>query len=317
MTAPAALAPVHLSGSAAAMTEGRPGTTARAGCSPVDADQPRNFNYYDCSGRTSSRTRRGKHRGGIATGAMRPSLIILAVLLGSLAVLPTSAAAEAEAGAAPAAAAPEMNEDKQLSRKRPCHRNTGAMVTGDISQIISLRLHPHPAPTAEPTFAPTAEPTFAPTLVDDDDDDDDDDDELYGNGMPQPRNERPWEELQNSNSTDADQNQMDGRDAEDEDGDSDDNELDPASDDGGILDLLEKVDSDDDAETKGTTDGGGIPEIIDVSPGKYAVPFTPAPAAMPVVPPTTASPTAAPVTASPTKKPTLAPTKQPTLGEFN
>lgn len=183
------------------------------------------------------------------------------------------------------------------------------MVTGNIADIISLRIHPHPEPTAEPTFEPTAEPTVV-----------DDDDEMYDGGMPQPRNERPWEELQNSTDAAGD---MEGRDAEDEDEDEDggvdSDDEDPASDDG-LLNLLDQVDNNgeattnsaDDAETKGT--GGGM-EIIDVSPGEYAVPFTPAPAAVPVVPPTAAIPTAAPVTASPTRKPTLAPTKLPTIGE--
>ena len=120
------------------------------------------------------------------------------------------------------------------------------MVTGDISQIISLRIHPHPEPTAEPTFEPTAEPTVFG----------DDDDALYDGGtyggMPQPRNERPWEELQNNTDTADD---MEGRDAEDEgedeDGDSDDE--DPASDDGGsLLNLLDQVDN---GEATKTTTG--------------------------------------------------------------
>ena len=324
----ASLAPTHLSGGAATMTSGRPATTARAGCSSADADQPRNLNSCYCRrDKASSRTRQRTHPGGISTGTRRPSLLLLAVLLGSLAVLPPSiVAAEAEA------AAPEMSENNP-SRKRPRHRNVGTVVTGDISQIISFRLHPHPAPTAEPTFAPTLE---------DDDDDDDDDGESYDGGMPQPRNERPWEELQNSTDIADEESTMEGRDAEnedDEDEDSDeeeDEEKDPASDDGNLVNLLDQVDNggatkttnnidgddddvDADADTKGT-DGTGGTEIIDVSPGEYAVPLTPAPAAMPVIPPTTTSPTAAPVTApptdSPTRKPTLAPTKKPTPGEL-
>ena len=295
------------------MTEGGPATTAiRAGCcSSADADQPRRNLNCHCDKycrrdqtpaitASATRTRRRKQPGGKAVRLVRPSLILVAVLLSSLAVLSPSAAAAAKAEAE--AAVPPI-KDKQPSRKRPRHRNTG-----DISHIISPRLHPHPEPTPEPSLAPS--------LGDDHDDDDDgDDDDMDDDSyvVIQPRNERPWGELLHANST-ADQDPMDGRDGEE----------DPASDDGDLLNLLEQVDNGDatqgtatggidDAATKGTIEGGGgIPEIIDVSP------FNPpgAPAAMPVVPPSAASPTAAPVTASPTKQPTLVPTKQPTNGEL-
>ena len=199
-----------------------------------------------------------------------------------------------------------------LSRKRPraataAGRAERRRALGDLSHILSARTHPHP----EPTSAPSAGPSFY-------------DGEMDGggelpqfmppppDGMPEPRNERPWDgededaaELGDSTNSTADTNEMGGR--QQEIGNStttfgEENKLVPEGGDGTTdLDLLEKLNDDVDDPNNNAKDEG---ETIDVEFHPHAEP-TPAPTAA-----------ALPVTDDPTAAPTETPTRRPSPGEF-
>lgn len=236
------------------------------------------------------------------------SLLVAAALLSlvSLAALPPFVLVAAEEPAQATAAA-----QLPTSRKRPratAERQERRRALGDLSHILSARTHPHPEPTSSPSAGPPfyggesdgggelpqmMPPPPAPTTGEEDSE------------VPQPRNERPWDEEEEevelgdfTKSTDSDDTK----------GRGEDNKLVPPDDGDGTtdLDLLEKLDEDDDDTDDPNNNADDKDEVIDVSP------VEPSPA-----PTTAALPVTDDPTGSPTRAPTRAPTQRPSPGEFS